>query len=172
MSNVRKIKRGYSVLGKVLLGKMSPHSMGEGAGKMKGKSMRNCPGCKKDFMGKGNQVYCDISCYKETHKKRNTHGRQYNLSTATVGALGELRVAVDLMRNGYNVYRALSPSAPCDLLIFKDEKLIEVEVRTAVVTRNGRYYYSKMTPRSEIIFAVVLPDKIIYHEKNGQVIVL
>ena len=66
---------------------------------------------------------------------------------------------------GYNVFRALSPSCPCDLAILKDHKLFKVEVRTAHISTSGKIY--KVKNKSDIhnnidVYAWVLPDEIIY----------
>ena len=46
----------------------------------------------------------------------------------TEGTLGELIVAADLMRRGYQVFRAISPSCDYDLIILKGTHLLKVEV--------------------------------------------
>lgn len=46
------------------------------------------------------------------------------------GAASEMVVGADLLMAGYEVYRAMSPSSPCDLLIMKDGVTRRVEVRT------------------------------------------
>lgn len=51
-----------------------------------------------------------------------------NVNTAHVGALGELLVSVDLMRRGYQVFRALSPGSSCDMLVLKNNTVQRVEV--------------------------------------------
>ena len=76
---------------------------------------------------------CSYVCTVAFHKSPKLsprHGRpRSGLSTPTVGALAELMVAVDLMRRGYEVFRALSPSASCDLAILGTSGLRRVEVR-------------------------------------------
>lgn len=53
------------------------------------------------------------------------------IPASTVGAMNELLVASDLLRRGYEVYRAMSPAASCDLLVLRDGVLAgRVEVRT------------------------------------------
>lgn len=52
------------------------------------------------------------------------------VSTSTTGATHELLVTTDLLKRGFNVYRAISPNAPCDLIVEKDGKLCRLEVRT------------------------------------------
>lgn len=69
----------------------------------------------------------------------NTSG----VTTPTVGAMNELLVACRLMLLGYNVFRALSPSCPCDLAILKGEKLIRVEVTTGTMGITGRLSFPK-----------------------------
>ena len=47
------------------------------------------------------------------------------------GSYNELRAALALMDRGYKVFRAMSPSFPCDLIALKAGKCLRVEVRTA-----------------------------------------
>lgn len=51
--------------------------------------------------------------------------------------MSELVVAVDLMDKGFAVFRSLSPSCLCDLIAFKDEKSLRVEVRTGYLSEKG-----------------------------------
>lgn len=53
----------------------------------------------------------------------------------TVGAIKELIVAAELLRDGWSVYRSLSVSAACDLVAIKGKRILRIEVRSA--TRNG-----------------------------------
>lgn len=46
------------------------------------------------------------------------------------GATSELLAAADLLRQGYEVFRALSPSASCDLIAMKAGTTYRVQVRT------------------------------------------
>jgi len=72
-----------------------------------------------------------------------------------MGAFGELLIAADLIRKGFNVYRALSPSSPSDLIIQRNGKLITVECRTGYRTKNGEIKASKQRFRSEILAVIV-----------------
>ena len=58
---------------------------------------------------------------------------QLDLSTGTAGALGELIVSAELFKLGYNVFRALSPACPYDLIAEFGRVLYRVEVRTGWV---------------------------------------
>lgn len=76
------------------------------------------------------------------------------MPTGTVGAISELVVAVDLLRKGYEVFRALSVNASCDLAIIKDGVLLRIEVRTAHTNKNGAWG-SNPKHRADILAQVV-----------------
>jgi hypothetical protein len=64
------------------------------------------------------------------------------LAPGTVGAIGELTVASDLLDRGMHVFRALSPSCPFDLIATSVQGTASVEVRCAVKAPKGKYYIS------------------------------
>lgn len=78
------------------------------------------------------------TCSKECQNKRTAKltGRNAMIESSecvasgTVGAISELLVCADLMKRGYAVFRALSPSCFCDAVAIKGEKIIRVEIRT------------------------------------------
>lgn len=77
--------------------------------------------------------------------------------------MSELKVAVDLLSRGYGVFRALSPSSPCDLAILQDSKLIKVEVKTGHYTSAGKVFRPYLSNHNYDILALVMADdKIIY----------
>ncbi len=53
-------------------------------------------------------------------------------------AIAELSIAVDLMRQGYEVFQALSPQAPCDLLAMHGSTILRVECKKTDLDANGR----------------------------------
>lgn len=68
--------------------------------------------------------YCSKKC-------RNGYVPQNNaLSTGQIGAMNELIVSADLIRRRVHVFRAVSPSSPCDLIIILGGQLLRVEVTT------------------------------------------
>jgi hypothetical protein len=71
----------------------------------------------------------------ERYKRVTRH-----LPTGTVGAMAELLAATDLLMKGFEVFRAVSPSASCDLAILKEGKLLKVEVRTGYKRPNGKFW--------------------------------
>lgn len=49
--------------------------------------------------------------------------------------MAELRVSTDLLSKGFHVFRNVSPSGPCDLIAFKDDRILRVEVCTGYRNR-------------------------------------
>lgn len=59
------------------------------------------------------------------------------VGTGATGARSELLVCADLIRLGYEVFRAVSPQCSCDLMILRKGIPERVEVRTGRRTRTG-----------------------------------
>ena len=58
-----------------------------------------------------NAKFCNSLCRGELTKiKYRSMNDRYNLATGTIGTIGELKVSIDLLIKGYEVFRALSPS--------------------------------------------------------------
>src|SRR6267378_5697869 len=78
---------------------------------------------------------CSRTAAREAWRRDNP---RLSIATATVGTIGELNVGADLLRKGYEVFRALSPACSCDLAVLKAGKLLRVEVTTGYRTKSGR----------------------------------
>ena len=126
-----------------------------------------CLNCERD-LPTSKQKYCCYECLQAFAKRRYKEANPDTFrgkTPATTGAISELRVAVDLLARGYDVFRALSPNAPCDLAVLREGKLIKIEVRTCHVSSTGKPYKTlsrKDNPNNIDHYARVLPDKIIY----------
>jgi hypothetical protein len=81
---------------------------------------------------------------------RAARSREVGVHTGDRGAWAELLVASDLLLLGYQPYRAVSPSAPCDLVADINGTLTRIEVRC--VTANMHYTESTTwhTTKAEI----------------------
>lgn len=116
---------------------------------------------------KGTQrKYCSPECrdlaYSAKYRENNP---LMGTSSVTTGAISELRVAIDLLSKGYDVFRAVSPHCPCDLAILKNKQLLRIEVRTTHISSTGKPYklISKHDDPTVIdMYAWVLPNEIIY----------
>lgn len=127
--------------------------------------LHNCLHCGTPIVKKKRgQKYCKHDCSVESLKiedrKVNTH-RQWNLSSGTVGAIHELVTCVDLMKKGYQVFRAMSPSSLCDLVAYKDNKYMKIEVTTGYVA-NGRFYFPQKKAERFDTLAIVFNGEVTY----------
>lgn len=86
------------------------------------------------------RIYCSRECQRNVQRRKT--GRLFlPIPSGTIGALHELVICADLMRRGWNVFRAMSPSCPCDLIVYRSESpLFRVEVRTAQRRADGEVY--------------------------------
>lgn len=95
------------------------------------KTIKVCDHCEEEFIAETNGSRCPKKrCvdYRRL-KKVKTHKEFESLSPGQIGALGELMVSCDLIKKGYEVFRALSQSCSCDLVALKNEKCVRIEVR-------------------------------------------
>lgn len=67
-----------------------------------------------------------------------------DIAPSTIGAIGELLVAADLLRKGLDVFRAVSPSCPCDFVAHHEGQLYAIEVRTLRRNKNGSFSPTKV----------------------------
>ena len=98
-----------------------------------------------------------------------TELRPFKMATGTTGAIGELRVCVDLLKRGYNVFRAVSPSCPCDLMVCSGEQMWRVEVRTGNRLPSGKLSWFRGAREKSDIDAVPVKDEdpISYYDHDG-----
>ena len=126
-----------------------------------------CPQCNKDLPGGTKRLskFCSRTCKasygRRRYREQNPHSM---LPSATVGAIHELVVAVDLLRRGYNVFRALSPACPCDLAVLQNGKLVRVEVTTGHRSPQGTIRYPPKNEKKFDVLAIVSFDGTILYE--------
>ena len=130
---------------------------------------RTCLNCngpfgKKYFSKK--RKFCNPLCGKE-HERKNyrllNEKPAIRLPTGTVGAISELHVCCDLLRRGYEVFRAVSSHCSCDLSILKDGKLTRVEVTTGTLGIKGKISFPKKQNTKSDLIAVVMRDGKIHY---------
>jgi hypothetical protein len=83
------------------------------------------------------------------------------LGTGATGARSELIICADLIRLGYEVFRAVSPQCSCDLMILRKGIAERVEVRTGRRTRAGVAYPPRS--RADIMAVVAREDDSIWY---------
>jgi hypothetical protein len=111
--------------------------------------------------------FCSRQCERDRNvyqwQRQNAPDREQRkgLSTGVVGAISEMQVCADLLAKGYEVFRAVSPSCSCDVMILLDHRAFRVEVRTGYYLRSGKLVYMKDRLKAEVM-AVCTPSGIIY----------
>lgn len=86
------------------------------------------------------------------------------LSSHTIGAIGEMVVISDLLKQGWEVYRSMSPHARADLIVRRHARTLMIEVRSGTQNLNGRICWATPArPKAWDIVAVVLPDNSIHY---------
>ena len=81
-----------------------------------------CPVCESSFVRRAGtskpKVYCCRRCANLAHRERMGNVGYGSVSTTgDIGAMHEMMVATDLLRRGWEVFRSVSPSSSCDLVI-------------------------------------------------------
>lgn len=118
-----------------------------------GAALKLCLGCKKSFVALADGDHCTKRCRREHRpvpKKK--------ADTGTIGAVGELLVSIRLMREGYAIFRALSPSSPCDLIAAHGATTLRVEVTKATRCSTGKVFYAKHDPARYDLLALWFED--------------
>lgn len=124
----------------------------------------NCAFCGKETHSLRKTRFCSIDCGKlyqhRAYADRNNRGID-RLPTGTIGAMSELFAAYYLMKNGFSVFRAMSPACFCDLVAVKNGHPILIEVRTYCLTPGGVVSFNSKTGSPNVKwFAVVSNGKI------------
>jgi predicted nucleic acid-binding Zn ribbon protein len=127
--------------------------------------MGKCLQCAARLPDVAGIAYCSRDCREQAKSERKA-ARNAALPRSTSGALTELLVCVDLARRGWHVFRAISPSCPCDLMIAKGSYSLRVEVKTGYMNLNGSLRHSGLLPANagfpDIIAIVLGAEEIIY----------
>lgn len=100
--------------------------------------------------------------------ERNKQNRNLDLPPGSVGAVSELIVAIDLMKKGFDVYRAMSPHGFADLIALKDGVMIQIEVRTGIKLKNDQVGYPKFNIHNKSVAIVTYPENRIHYITNPE----
>lgn len=123
----------------------------------KPKINKKCVECSADFLSSSPQKkFCSSDCQRKNFVKI-TGRKGTGLPTGTVGAISELKVATYLMRIGYSVFRALSPSCFCDLIAIKEKEYLLLEVRTGYLSVKGNLTYPKILHGKPTHYGIYMP---------------
>lgn len=138
-----------------------------------------CKDCGDPLIGgRKGRKFCHKDCAANYQKKQwrllNPKSPLGQLATGTVAEVNEMRVAIDLLSRGYEVYRAAFQGMPCDLLIcgkntwvYPGNEPQRVEVTTGTFTSKGTLAHPTRDETKYDVLAVVATEangdtKIVY----------
>ena len=91
------------------------------------------------------------------------------IDVVSIGAVGELAIATDLIKKGFNVFRSLSPASPVDLVVIREGYMCSLEVRTSKRANSGGLRASRQIhDYSPDMFAFWLGDEDSYFEPETE----
>jgi len=103
----------------------------------KPKIEKNCKQCGKAFLTHPSYKFCSQKCSVDWRNNAYTNTNLTQIPSSTVGAIAEIIVSAELMKRGFEVYRAMSPASYSDLIAISGDNIYKIEVRT------GRYRKDK-----------------------------
>jgi hypothetical protein len=126
---------------------------------------KECPVCNKIFSThRFNQKYCSPECSK-SKPWDSFVDLKFKISPGTKGTITEFLVCVDLMKRGYNVFRAISPNSPFDIIAVNHQATHRIEITSGNMIGEKLIYnkHNKWKDHFDIIAVVILSgNKIIY----------
>jgi hypothetical protein len=99
---------------------------------------------------------------KYVPRDRTTIGPS-QLPTGTLGALSELLASTDLLAQGFEVFRALSPACSCDLIACRGGLTLRIEVRTGQCHKSRIHFARGPGDRCDH-YCVVLHDGRLFYD--------
>lgn len=101
------------------------------------------------------RLTCSDKCAKARNRRRYIEiNGELGLPTMTIGTIAELIVVADLLRMGYEVFRAASGSCSCDLVILRNGEMQRIEVRSGYITVNGELRTTNPVIRADVLAIV------------------
>jgi hypothetical protein len=102
---------------------------------------RKCATCGKELgMVHRSRKYCSTQCRPGVQFQRSNSG----MTTTRCGAHSELIACAYLLREGYDVYRAVNWMSKADLVAVRGAEILRVQVRTGTyVNAKGTFGYVK-----------------------------
>jgi hypothetical protein len=110
-------------------------------------SKKECIVCGKQYRPyRPIQKYCSESCKRKSERDRvqEKYGKSTlnHLSQGKIGSVSELEMCAHYLREGYEVFRNISPDGPIDIVIFKKEtgELYLLDIKSFVRTTSPDSY--------------------------------
>lgn len=137
--------------------------------------MRTCGFCGGEYEdGRADKVYCSGDCRRGAKAAvlEEVNGPPWDVSPPTKGAIAELFVSADLLKKGYEVFRAQSAACSCDLVTWKDGAFLRVEVKCGVYGKRGgmQYQYPRDPTRYDLLAVVSREGEVTYLTPDRELI--
>jgi predicted nucleic acid-binding Zn ribbon protein len=134
---------------------------------------KHCQECDKPLVGRRNKKFCDERCSRKWNSKQwrehNPKTIEAQLAVGTIGSMNVMRVMLDLVAKGYNVYRAAFEAMPFELVLVKGDPTEtlngwRVKVTTGHRTATDLISHRKLDPAEYgyDVLAVVVGNEIVY----------
>lgn len=126
-----------------------------------------CAQCAKAiYGGRKDRKFCDKVCAGEWAKRKwreaNPKSPLAAFATGAVAEANEMRVAIDLLSRGYEVFRSAFPAQSCDMLVRFADTTMRIEVTSGNYTGSGTLVHPERDPTKYDVMAVVANGKITY----------
>jgi len=124
---------------------------------------KRCLHCKKVIDPRESHYNVKKYCSQKCQRKNYSKSFQYtgNPPSQTKGDMNELRVIIDLVENGHQIFREVGKNE-FDLVSWYRGKLYRVEVTTGMIARNNKIYHPTKDKNKFDVLAVVTPSGITY----------
>jgi hypothetical protein len=140
----------------------------------KGPFRCNCLTCGKEFLSRVTHGKLCEECKPIWKAKNNGPSYPKALDTASTGAISELFVASELLKEGFQVYRNVAATGCPDLIgIRPDGRMVRIEVKTGTMSTRmdgskGPVYFSMRKGEKERfdVIAVVSKDGISFFDSQ------
>lgn len=129
-----------------------------------------CKFCGKPFLGKTNKAtFCNKTCSSQYYIKLKLPHHNITANPTTIGAIGELFACFDLLKKGFQVFRAVSPSSDADIIAEKDNVIYRFEVRTGRYDVNNQLVYSNKKTIGKSVIVITLNDNKAHYVTNPEI---
>jgi len=96
--------------------------------------------------------------------QKSLKSKKYKNGNCT-GASHELLVCSDLLSKGFEVYRSVSSTGYCDLIVinFETKEILRIEVTTGTIGNLGYISFPKKDKKKYDVLAVIVDNQVYYH---------
>ena len=122
--------------------------------------MGTCVVCDREYLKyRNNQKYCSNECKRKTEKKYSNSTLNH-LTSSKIGAISEIEMCAYYIRQGYEVFRNMSPDGAADIIIWnpKNGELHILDIKSYIGTTNPDNYILREEEKRNFIVKVVPYD--------------